>query len=95
MWHESKELELMDEALVESFSSSEAKRCIHVGLLCIQDYAENRPSISEVVSMLSSETELPQPKRPTFYDCVLNRDRSESNHIWSTCAVTESVLEGR
>ncbi|KAK6264839.1 hypothetical protein SCA6_020273 [Theobroma cacao] len=88
LWHESKEMELLDEALADSFSSSAVKRCIH-------DYAEHRPSMSTVVSMLSSETELPQPKQPILFQSALKSDRSESNSIWSTGQITESVLEGR
>ncbi|XVE51218.1 hypothetical protein DITRI_Ditri02bG0022200 [Diplodiscus trichospermus] len=95
MWHENKELELIDEAVGESFSTSEAKRCIHVGLLCVQDYAENRPTMSEVVPMLNSETELPRPKQPTLFHSAFIQDRSDSNNVCSTCSLTESVLEGR
>ncbi|OMO77417.1 S-locus glycoprotein [Corchorus olitorius] len=99
MWHESKEMEFMDEALqMDSFSSSEVKRCIHVGLLCVQDHAENRPTIPEVVFMLSSETELPKPKQPTFtFQNALNsaRSNSKSDRIWSVNEVTGSVLVGR
>ncbi|OMO77430.1 S-locus glycoprotein [Corchorus olitorius] len=99
MWHESKEIEFMDEALAtDSFSSSEVKRCIHVGLLCVQDHAENRPSMPEVVFMLSSETELPKPKQPTFtFHKALNSDgsNSKSDRIWSVNEVTGSVLVGR
>ncbi|OMO79195.1 S-locus glycoprotein [Corchorus capsularis] len=87
MWHESKEIELMDEALAtDSFSSSQVKRCIHVGLLCVQDHAENRPTMPQVVFMLSSETELPKPKQPTFtFHKALNSDgsNSKSDRIWS------------
>ncbi|OMO77431.1 hypothetical protein COLO4_25188 [Corchorus olitorius] len=98
-WHESKEIEFMDEALeTDSVSSSEVKRCIHVGLLCVQDHAENRPTMPQVVFMLGSETELPKPKQPTFtFQNALNStgSNSKSDRIWSVNEVTGSVLVGR
>ncbi|CAI9292659.1 unnamed protein product [Lactuca saligna] len=51
-WNEGREVEMMDETLGES---TEGLRCIHVGLLCVQDLAEDRPTMSEAVSMLCSE----------------------------------------
>ncbi|XP_048318210.2 G-type lectin S-receptor-like serine/threonine-protein kinase At1g61430 [Ziziphus jujuba] len=67
LWSQSRALDLMDEALAESFSSSEVVRCIDVGLLCAQDNPMDRPTMAEVVFMLSNETDRPKPKRPLFY----------------------------
>ncbi|GKE61417.1 hypothetical protein Tco_1511784, partial [Tanacetum coccineum] len=43
------------------------KRVIHIGLLCIQDYAE-RPTMEEVLGMLLGTLfiDLPVPKQPWF-----------------------------
>ncbi|KAK6264837.1 hypothetical protein SCA6_020271 [Theobroma cacao] len=93
---ESKELDLLDEAMADSFSSSEVTRCIWIALLCVQDHAEHRPNMSAVVSMLSSEAELPRPKQPTFtFQTGFYSEKSDSNHLLSACELTESVLEGR
>ncbi|RID55346.1 hypothetical protein BRARA_G02613 [Brassica rapa] len=47
----------------------EILRCIQIGLLCVQERAEDRPVMSTVMVMLGSETTaIPQPKRPGF--CV-------------------------
>ncbi|RVW13827.1 G-type lectin S-receptor-like serine/threonine-protein kinase [Vitis vinifera] len=54
--------ELIDETIAEACFQEEISRCIHVGLLCVQESAKDRPSISTVVSMLSSEiAHLPPP----------------------------------
>jgi len=46
---------------------SEVLRCIKVGLLCIQDCPEDRPTMSSVILMLSSDDVfLPEPKQPGF-----------------------------
>ncbi|KAF5207898.1 Cysteine-rich receptor-like protein kinase [Thalictrum thalictroides] len=65
-WNENKVLEIMDPTLAESYNSQELMRCIHIGLLCVQDHASDRPTMSMVVSMLSSEGILPLPKQPAF-----------------------------
>ncbi|KAJ4726195.1 receptor kinase 1 [Melia azedarach] len=67
LWGGGRTLELIDELLARSFPPSEAVRCIHVALLCTQQYPEDRPSMSSVVLMLGSEGTLPQPKQPGFY----------------------------
>lgn len=44
-----------------------ATRCIHIGLLCVQELPEDRPSTSAVESMLSTGiVKLPEPKQPAF-----------------------------
>ena len=42
-------------------------RLIHVGLLCVQRNPDDRPSMSSVVLMLSTESTIPQPKMPGFF----------------------------
>ncbi|KAK2987260.1 hypothetical protein RJ640_017563 [Escallonia rubra] len=67
LWNEEHPLELMDTLLEESYVPNEVVRCIHVALLCVQQRAEDRPTMSNVVFMLSNEgAELPQPKEPGF-----------------------------
>ncbi|RXH98462.1 hypothetical protein DVH24_010787 [Malus domestica] len=50
-----------------SCNTSEVVRCLHVWLLCAQRVPEDRPSMSSVVLMLSSDVALPPPKQPGFY----------------------------
>ncbi|XP_057790572.1 G-type lectin S-receptor-like serine/threonine-protein kinase At4g27290 isoform X1 [Salvia miltiorrhiza] len=68
LWKENKILELMDECLNDTFEECEVKRCMQVGLLCVQKFAEDRPNMSSVVSMLGSEgAVLAEPKEPGFF----------------------------
>ncbi|CAL2253387.1 unnamed protein product [Prunus armeniaca] len=67
LWNQEKPLELIDKTLSDSCIISEVLRCIHVGLLCVQRVPEDRPSMSSVVLMLSSDITLPPPKQPGFY----------------------------
>ncbi|XP_024028007.1 G-type lectin S-receptor-like serine/threonine-protein kinase At4g27290 isoform X2 [Morus notabilis] len=89
----SREIELLDACLRDSYDSFQVLRCIHVGLLCVQQRPADRPSISSVVVMLGSESELPHPKKPSYFmETDLPQECSESptsNHI------TMSVVGGR
>ncbi|XP_048551684.1 cysteine-rich receptor-like protein kinase 6 isoform X1 [Triticum urartu] len=61
-------LEVVDPCMNKSFSESDALRCIHVGLLCIQGNPADRPMMSTVAMMLGSNTfSLPTPSKPAFY----------------------------
>ncbi|XP_023729494.2 G-type lectin S-receptor-like serine/threonine-protein kinase At4g27290, partial [Lactuca sativa] len=64
---EDKSIELMSASLRNSCVVSEVLRSIHVGLLCVQHHAEDRPTMLSVVLMLISEGALPPPKQPAFF----------------------------
>nr|XP_048319550.1 G-type lectin S-receptor-like serine/threonine-protein kinase At1g67520 [Ziziphus jujuba var. spinosa] len=67
LWNKGAGMELMDECLKESCSENQLLRIIHVGLAFVEDCAVDRPTISEVVSMLTNESwPLPVLKRPAF-----------------------------
>ncbi|XP_042479051.1 receptor-like serine/threonine-protein kinase SD1-7 isoform X2 [Macadamia integrifolia] len=98
LWREGRGLELMDESMKDSCSTGEVLRCIQVGLLCVQERPEERPTMSSVVLMLSSETvTMPQPKRPGFGGERSPLDTDESSKLES-CTVNQmtiTVIESR
>ncbi|KAK2995324.1 hypothetical protein RJ640_001846 [Escallonia rubra] len=68
LWREGNALKLQDPALGDSCVANQLLRTIHVGLLCVQESATDRPTMSEVISMLSHDTvPLPAPKQPAFF----------------------------
>nr|POE76379.1 receptor-like serine/threonine-protein kinase sd1-8 [Quercus suber] len=68
LWKEGRALELLYTCLEDSHLRSQVLRCIHVGLLCVQKFTEDRPVMSCVLSMLTNEEAiLPQPKQPGFF----------------------------
>ncbi|KAI4323607.1 hypothetical protein L6164_023200 [Bauhinia variegata] len=67
LWCEGKSLELVDPTLEKSYIDHEVARCIHIGLLCVQEDAADRPTMSGVVLMLGSDkVTLRRPNRPAF-----------------------------
>ncbi|KAK9063013.1 hypothetical protein SSX86_016883 [Deinandra increscens subsp. villosa] len=67
LYKEANPLELVDEALGDSWTASEVLQSIHVGLSCVQQHADDRPSMFSVVHMLGGEGALPPPKQPGFF----------------------------
>ncbi|KAK8575332.1 hypothetical protein V6N12_063007 [Hibiscus sabdariffa] len=60
-------MNLIDSALRIS-SRSEMTRCIHIGLLCVQENVADRPTMASVVIMLNSNSlTLPMPSEPAFF----------------------------
>ena len=57
----------MDPSLGESYEVSEVLRSIHTALLCVQESAAIRPTMSEAASMLCNERTPPStPEQPAF-----------------------------
>ncbi|XP_008219791.1 PREDICTED: G-type lectin S-receptor-like serine/threonine-protein kinase At1g11410 [Prunus mume] len=97
LWKEGKSMELMDSTLSSSCSSSEVTRCIQMGLLCVQEKAMDRPTMSDVVSMLSNETmALPLPKEPAFFSRSSDAESSSNRkRCHSGNDITISDVDGR
>ncbi|OAY36755.1 G-type lectin S-receptor-like serine/threonine-protein kinase CES101 isoform X2 [Manihot esculenta] len=97
LWSEARGLEFMDPTLEESFSPNEVLRSIHIGLLCVQDQATDRPTMSDIVSMLTNETlDLPAPKQPAFFldrsadEREVHRNSSENSLNSASITVVEA-----
>ena len=54
LWTENRPLELVDSSSANMFPSNEVLKFIHIGLLCVQEDAADRPSMSSVAFMLNS-----------------------------------------
>lgn len=65
-WREGTPLKFVDRNLSEG-SSDEMVRCIHIGLLCVQEDVARRPTMGSVVVMLTSYSmSLLAPSNPSF-----------------------------
>ncbi|KAK2632061.1 hypothetical protein EUGRSUZ_L02058 [Eucalyptus grandis] len=97
LWCEDRGLDLMDEGIADAFLVSEVMRCIQLGLLCTQDHATDRPNMFAVVLMLNGESNLSQPKQPTytFSRSPAHEVPSQEESIRSMNTITISTVEGR
>ncbi|KVI04195.1 Apple-like protein [Cynara cardunculus var. scolymus] len=81
LWKEGRPLDLMERVLTESYDSEEVLKCIIVGLLCVQEDPDDRPSMSNVVTMLTSDiATLPEPKQPAFLVRKLTSSSNTSSY---------------
>jgi hypothetical protein len=69
MWNKNRALEIIDPSLCGdvSLNKDQILKFIQVGLLCVQQYPKDRPSMSQVVSMLSSDIVIPSPKQVAYF----------------------------
>ncbi|XP_059660434.1 G-type lectin S-receptor-like serine/threonine-protein kinase B120 isoform X2 [Cornus florida] len=106
LWNDGKSMELIDPSIVDSCSEDEVLRCIHVGILCVQESAVYRPNMSSVVLMLESENaKIPMPKQPTFTSLSVSGEmdmeegeeveEGHDNDITSSNDVTVTGVIGR
>ncbi|XP_042063454.1 G-type lectin S-receptor-like serine/threonine-protein kinase At4g27290 isoform X1 [Salvia splendens] len=99
LWKEKRIMEVMDHCLKETCDESQVKRCIHVGLLCVQKLAEDRPITPSVALMLATEGMiLPDPEEPGFFlegSCRRSDPQSCTRPPTSNATVTITDLEAR
>ncbi|XP_047314300.1 cysteine-rich receptor-like protein kinase 7 [Impatiens glandulifera] len=66
LWNKGKVFDIIDSRMGDLWPNQEVLRCIHIGLLCVQEHAMDRPTMSDVAFMLCKEMALPSPKQPAF-----------------------------
>ncbi|XP_043704127.1 cysteine-rich receptor-like protein kinase 10 isoform X2 [Telopea speciosissima] len=77
-WRANTALELIDITLRGNCSISQVMRCIHIGLLCVQEDVSDRPTMASVNLMFSSSSvTLPIPSSPSF--SVYSRNEAEKS----------------
>lgn len=99
LWNEGNIAALVDPGISYPSFHEEIFRCVHVGLLCVQEFAKDRPAIFTVISMLNSEiVDLPTPKQPAFSERRSELDTASLQHDQrpeSINNVTVTLLSGR
>ncbi|XP_058068562.1 cysteine-rich receptor-like protein kinase 8 [Magnolia sinica] len=100
LWSQGKSLELIDETLGGNYERAEVLRCIHIGLLCVQQEATAWPTMSPVLLMLDAySVTLPAPWQPAFFIGETNMEfdvsptdsnfhESETDKIWKFGSAT-------
>ncbi|KAI7725471.1 hypothetical protein M8C21_008023 [Ambrosia artemisiifolia] len=101
LWKQDKALTVVDSSLGDSFDAREVLLCIHIGILCVQELASDRPTMTDVAFMLSNrETMLPSPNQPAFIFKQHNHgmnssSASASGGIGSVFDETITILHAR
>ncbi|CAD6216753.1 unnamed protein product [Miscanthus lutarioriparius] len=93
LWRAGQWPELVDRSLGSGTYDYTMERHIHVALLCVQESAEDRPAMDEVVRMLSSGevgAALPEPKQPAYFNV-----RPVGTEMSASCDMTISITLSR
>ena len=75
-------------------------RCMHIGLLSVQENAVDRPTMASVVLMLSSYSlTLPLPSKPAFFihnsvnpEAPLLQGSDSSNNVSARVSINEASI---
>lgn len=86
--------EAVDPCLGNDFPANEASKVLQIGLLCTQASVSLRPSMDEVVTLLTNkEGEIPFPNQPPFLNASVleptSSTRSYSTHSLASNAFTK------
>ncbi|KAL8471294.1 hypothetical protein ACS0TY_028808 [Phlomoides rotata] len=84
--------ESVDPCLKGDFPPTEASKVLRIGLLCAQASLSERPSMVEVVQMLTDENcEIPEPKQPPFLNTGA-RSPSTTRSSYSVNSFTSNAV---
>ncbi|XP_072064251.1 cysteine-rich receptor-like protein kinase 19 [Arachis hypogaea] len=98
-WQDGTPFNTLDPNLKESYHVVEVMKCIQIGLLCVQENINDRPSMVTVVSYLNNlSLELPSPHEPAFFtlgrfmDPKITNESSSSQSAKSLFSVNEMSI---
>ncbi|WZZ57170.1 hypothetical protein YC2023_057277 [Brassica napus] len=100
LWNKGEATAVIDKLMNQDINDeSEVMKCVHIGLLCVQENASDRPDMPSVVSMFGhNANDFPPPKHPAFTSGrkphVKNDDLSGENST-SVNDVTLTDVYGR
>ncbi|XP_074270069.1 putative cysteine-rich receptor-like protein kinase 20 [Silene latifolia] len=92
LWSEGAVSDLVDPNIKEDCPVTDVTRCVHIALLCIQEDAARRPTITMILSMLSNESVAlaPLTAAPAFpYRRELSKGSTYSNAIFTEAVFTD------
>ncbi|KAF7033384.1 hypothetical protein CFC21_044488 [Triticum aestivum] len=83
LWEGGRCLEILEASIAKEIHAAEARRYINIALMCVQEHADDRPTMSNVIAMLNSESViLPDPKHPAYFSLRVSKvDESDNNDV--------------
>ncbi|KAK7364262.1 hypothetical protein VNO80_12791 [Phaseolus coccineus] len=67
-WRDQTPLSILNSNIRENYAEIEVIKCIQIGLLCVQENPDVRPTMVTIVSYLDGHfSELPTPQKPAFF----------------------------
>nr|XP_034598183.1 G-type lectin S-receptor-like serine/threonine-protein kinase At4g03230 isoform X2 [Setaria viridis] len=99
LWEDGRWLELVEASVSKEMHAAEARRYNNIALMCVQENADDRPTMSDVVAALNSESMvLPEPKHPAYFNLRVPK-AVESATLVERCSLNDVTIthdpEGR
>uniref|UniRef100_A0A0A9D357 non-specific serine/threonine protein kinase n=2 Tax=Arundo donax TaxID=35708 RepID=A0A0A9D357_ARUDO len=95
LWKDKRWNEFIDQSFGDEYEPGELIKCLTVALMCVQGKAIDRPTMPDVVAMLSSNgITLPEPRQPAYTYTVLDVSVNVTA-LWSKNDVTITTTNGR
>ncbi|GJV44329.1 hypothetical protein Tco_1428865 [Tanacetum coccineum] len=92
LWKEGSAMEFIDPSLDDRSSAYKLIRCMHIGLLCVEEKWIHRPSMLEVSAMLRNKhADVPIPKRPA-YSTNKDEDKKKGTEMEEVCSVNNQAI---
>jgi hypothetical protein len=92
LWKDGKPLDLLDPTLGNSYSRDEVIKCLHIGLLCVQEDPVDRPTIESIVLQLNSYSiPLPSPQQPAYFFTGGTEQNMQSRELESDQSRSKSL----
>ncbi|CAM0912424.1 unnamed protein product [Alopecurus aequalis] len=97
LWEEGRWIDLVDATLDPKSHSEKMMRYINIALLCVQENAADRPTMSDVIAMINMDTMImDEPMQPAYFNVrVGNEESSTATESYSINNMTVSVAIGR
>ncbi|KAL0727217.1 hypothetical protein Bca4012_023310 [Brassica carinata] len=96
LWSNGSPLELVDPSVQDNYQTNEITRCIHIALLCVQEEAEDRPTMSAILQMLTTGSiALAVPRPPGFFFRSRHEEvgrEGPSMHMSALCSVDDASI---
>ncbi|XP_051215541.1 putative cysteine-rich receptor-like protein kinase 20 isoform X1 [Lolium perenne] len=93
LWREGRAFELVDPTLAGRNEVTSIMRCIKVALLCVQDNANDRPTMTEATAMLGNDgVPLPDPRRPPHFHLRVTSDDEDEDGVGGSGVRTRSSM---
>jgi hypothetical protein len=82
LWEGGRWVEILDASIVKEICTSDAMRYINIALMCVQESADDRPTMSDVVAMLNSESViLPEPNHPGYFNLRVSKIHESTSFV--------------
>lgn len=92
LWEIGRWLDLVELSISKEMHEAEARRYINIALMCVQENADDRPTMSDVVAALNSESVvLPEPKHPAYFNLRVSKS-VESAVVVEACSLNEMTI---